>query len=219
MTDTVDDVIVTGQRRLPTGAFPLPLGWKGDEPEVKQLTLGEDPNEPGPQCRSNKARKVWNADAATVAAVEAFYARAQSLGDGQSLGNREFGANLVLGSGGAVSVGPIYHGDPVQPGVTPNVTIGNDGSVTSANWMGDIHNHPSGDPLPSGGEWQTFVNRIDTLIAFNAANGTPRPELADAALYIVVSHPSLGDRVYAYRRNSNPSETGDEVNPNAQVCP
>lgn len=221
MTDTgpptqVDDVVVTGQRRKdPTEAFPERpqiIVWEGTFDEIP-ADLEEPPPDP---CADPVTRRAWNADAAAAQAAEDIFGLPASLNDGSTLANREFGTNLLVSPNGSVarpSV-PISVGAPATQGFIPNVYIDNTGR-TDENWMGDIHNHPSGDGRLSDNEWTAFVNTMSQLSAT-----TQRTDLALVSVYVVVldSTAPKGYRIYAYTRDTPYGELGEEVNPNAQPC-
>lgn len=212
-------ITVVGQRRQPGGGFPSGGGGGANNPGGPtqiELNPADPPPEPETQsnpCEDPVGKLIWNADAAAAAAIAAFVARSNALGDGGSLTNREYGANLVRSTSGGVTITSVDHGDPIQPGVTPSVTI--TGAATYLNWMGDIHNHPSGDGRPSAGEWQTFIARVDAIVANHPERAA---EMAHASAYIVVGTPP-NQKIYAYNRNSDPDSLGQEVNPDAQPCP
>lgn len=216
----VDDIVVTGQRRpAPSAPFPpRTTGGGGGEQQDEVDDGGQVGGGPvvQDQCADPAARPVWNADAAAAGAVDVFLARAETLGDGPTLGNREFHAYLVRDANGSVTAVNVEHGDPVAGGVVTNV-VTNASGVHSGNWMGDVHNHPSGDGRPSSQEWVDFVNQWSSVRATNPE----RSEVMNAAMYIIVQVPGNPPayRVYAYTISSNPDELGQEVNPDAQPCP
>jgi len=222
MTDTgspaeLDEVVVTGQRRgephQPFPERPQPVVWEGQYDELTpDMVERPDP------CADPRSRRVWNADATAAAAAAALVAKAASLNDGSNLSNREFGTNLILGSNGRVEVQPnISVGGPAVGGQVPNVYIDMTG-VTPTNWMGDIHNHPSGDGRLSAGEWTQFINYMSSLAATNPERSG---ELAYISVYVVVPDATSanGYRIYAYNRDTPYDTLGEEVNPNAQPCP
>lgn len=212
MTDPTDlgEIIVTGQRRQ-FGALHFPTNdnnWFPEEPDGGGGGMEIQLN----PCAHPATRVIWNADAAAAAAVDAFVAKSHAVGDGGSLSNREFGANLVRDASGGVSVTSVDAGDPIQNGVVPSVTI--TGAATYLNWMGDIHNHPSGIGMPSAAEWAAFTARIDAIVAAYPERSI---DMAYAAAYIVVGTPP-NHQIFAFTRNSDPNQPGEEVNPDAQPC-
>jgi hypothetical protein len=221
----LDEVVVTGQRRkTPASPFPGGVGGGGGlSGGANQQELEEEDGLPpdgagSHPCDDPVQRKIWNADAAAAAAAAALIANAASMNDGSSLSNREFGVNLILGAGGQVQPQPnISVGDPAVPGQITNVDIDMTG-VNAGNWMGDVHNHPSGDGRLSNGEWVNFINFVSSI---SATNPDRLPELAHVSVYVVVLDPTSphGYRVYAYDRDSPPDTLGQEVNPDAQPCP
>lgn len=218
MTDSTNlgEIVVTGQRRsTPWTSFPTrtAIGSGGGESIYDEMDNGQGAPPPQPDpCSDPVHRKIWNADARAVAGIADLGARAASLNDGSSLDNREFGANLFLNSVGAVDLSDVSVGPTPPPGTIPEVTI-EPGGTTYLNWMGDIHNHPSGNPLPSQEERDRFNDRIDRIQALHP----DRAEMPYVAMYIVVRDSQTGQlRVYAYRKGDI---TGSEVNPYAQPCP
>ncbi|MFA4893660.1 hypothetical protein [Brevundimonas sp.] len=228
MTDPgypLDDITVTGQRRRPDGTYPSRGGSGGggaNEPGGTNQWELEEEDETPPEgqvdpCADPVSRKIWNADAAAAAGAAALIAKAASLNDGSSLANREFGSYLLLGANGQVNLQPnITVGDPAVLGSVPNVSIDVAG-VHSGNWMGDIHNHPSGDGNLSGGEWAEFINMSSQYSATNPE----RAELSHVSVYVVVLDASspTGYRIYAYNKDTPYNQLGAEVNPDAQPCP
>ena len=225
MTDTTNlgEIVVTGQRRRNSSyAFPSPGGSGGgggtgyDVP----LTVSEDPNPPPPAefnpCGNATSRKIWNADARAAAAVADLFAKAASLNDGSNLSNREFGANLFADDAGNVCLTAVTPGQTPTPGDFPEVTI-EPGGTTYWNWMGDIHNHPSGDGRLNFNEYSRFEARIRSIRELHPQ----RLEMAFVAAYVVVldSTVPLGYRIYAHRAGSGANYPGEEVNPEGQPCP
>lgn len=221
MTDTgpgdrVDDIDVFGQRRIgrtaPFPERPQPVVPNGEHDE---LPPDLDP-EPDP-CANPATRSAWNADAAAAAAARAMVAAASALNDGSSFANREFGTILYRGPNGGIANTGITWGLPGTPNEVPRVTL-NDAGVTRANWMGDIHNHPSGDGRLSDDEWHAFVAYVNEI---SVSNPERRFELAGLAAYVVVADASAPDgyRIYAHTRDTPYGELGQEVNPDAQPCP
>lgn len=218
-TSTVDDVVITGQRRIANSTVPFPgkdgsSGIQQNEDTVPGGDEGGGQVIVPSQCSAPQAKRVWNADAAAAAAISDFLARASTLGDGFTLRNREFGAALTLGPNDSVNLSTITWGDPAHPGVTPAVTIDTTG-VTNQNWMGDVHNHPSGNPLPSvgpSGDWPSFMGNISQLeLGGRSTDGI--------AMYVIVQDEAGNIKTYAYTKDSNPNEIGKEVNPDAAPCP
>lgn len=222
--DDPGDVVITGQRRSPGGSFPSPGGGggiPGDDGGIHQEEVDPDPEDPSASpphpCDDPQAAKIWNADAAAAAAAAALIAKAASLNDGSTLGNREFGAQLYLGLNNSVQVTPVSVGDPAVSGQIPSVDIAWF-DANPGNWMGDIHNHPSGDGRLSDGEWTNFINFLSSM---SATNPERLSDLAHISVYIVVLDPSSpnGYRIHAYNRDTPYDTLGQEVNPDAQPCP
>lgn len=221
MTDTgpitvVDEIVVTGQRRSdPINPFP-----ERPDPIEGPVNPGDETIETPDQfdpCDDPLAALAWNLDAAAAAAAQDMLATAAAQGDGSNFTNREFGTNLYRGPGGSLLHTPIDVGDPAVPGVIPSVSILRHQS-TEETWMGDMHNHPSGDGRLSDGEWTDFINRVS---AISAVYPHRRSELDIVSIYVVVADASTPDgyRIYAYARNTPFNVQGQEVNPDAQPCP
>jgi hypothetical protein len=196
------------------------MGGGAGAPDTPGHTIplaGEDPEPPPVEdpCANPVSRKVWNADARAVAAIADLLGRATSLGDGSNLSNREFGANLYLDANGVVDLTTVSVGGTPATGDIPEVTI-EPGGTTYLNWMGDIHNHPSGDGRLSHAEQLRFDSRISAI-----QNMHPdRVEAPWIAAYVVVVDATspTGYRIYAHTAGSGPDDPGQEVNPNAQPC-
>lgn len=215
-TTTLPDVVVTGQRLQPSAMyFPTkgnnPPGVHQQEVTPEDGTGGGGGWQPDP-CSDPVSKVIWNADAAAAAAVAAFVAKSHAVGDNGSLTNREFGANLLRDASGNVTLTYVDAGSPVQPGVIPGVSITS--GWTNTNWIGDIHNHPSGIGMPSAGEWYAFQQRVADIIS---AQPSRAAEMANAAIYIVVGNPP-NTQVFAFKRSSDPNQPGELVNPNGQPC-
>ena len=210
------EIVVTGQRRRdstePFPERPQIVVWEGMFDELPP-DLGEPPLDP---CADPVARRAWNSDAAAAQAAKDIVAMPASLNDGSTLANREFGTNLLVSPNGSVARPsiPISVGGPAIPGTIPSVGIDNAGR-TDENWMGDIHNHPSGDGRLSDGEWTAFINEISRL-----NQTTQRADLAFVSVYVLVldSTAEKGYRIYAYTRDTPYGELGQDVNPDAQPC-
>ena len=227
MTDSgppaqLDDVVTTGQRRRsPTMPFPArgSSSGIGDTPGRTIDLAGDDP-EPPPQqndpCADPATALPWNADAAAAGAVAALANKAASLNDGSSLSNREFGANLYMTNTGQVEITEIDVGPEAVVGDVPEVEILPRGT-TYLNWMGDIHNHPSGDGRLSTNERNQFNARIDRMIR----DFPSRTDALALAAYVVILDPASphGYRIYAHTRGTGADELGKEVNPDAVPCP
>lgn len=228
MTADLGTLPVTGQRRsTPAAPFPTTTGTRGptqnDRPEDPDAGGGggrtpiNAQTEEDKQCKNQRNKRIWNADAATNAAIQSFLNSAVNEGDGATLSNREFGVNLVLGPNDSVAVAPdVGIGGLKTPNSTPNVTIPV-GGATSGTWMGDVHSHPSGDGRPSPNEFADFVARVNALIAAHPE----RTELANVSMYITIEIPGNPPsyQTYAYTKDSNPNVLGKEVNPQAKPCP
>lgn len=191
----LEEIVVTGQRRSsPTADFPTgsPTGGYEQQEEVGEggdLGGGVD----NAQCGDPVGKKIWNADSRSRFAVDDFLTRAMQEGDGYTLENREFGANLFASPSGSVNLGTIGVGDPVTPGETPEVEMPLDTFINSSNWMGDVHSHASGDPRPSAREWQLFLDQINEIAANNPDRAA---ELDHLAMNIVVKENGV-HKVYA----------------------
>lgn len=226
MTDATNlgDIIVTGQKRSNSSqSFPaLPQTVFVPPPYATPEAVKDDTWREVPPCSIPAFRRRWNQDAAAASATSAFLSYALGLaslneGDvtpyGPTLTRREFGADLIMGPNGTVVLGQISHGPLPQPGQSAGVTIQH-GNLQLANWMGDIHNHPGGNPLPSPTDWAGFQSMLQQLR--NA--GLPTN---NRFMYTIVADASspTGYRTYAWGENDNPDLPGMEVNPQAGNCP
>lgn len=227
MTDTgpptnPGNIDVVGQRRTnPLDGFPNRDAWSGvgeiGGPQGELTGDSDSGGSPGVDpCSVPETRKVWNADAQAAAAVAALVAKADSMNDGSTLSNREFGANLFLNGNGGVSLTSVSVGPTPTGNQIPEVTI-EPGGTTYLNWMGDIHNHPSGDSRLSSGEHARFNSRISSIISMHPE----RAEMNDVSAYVVVADSSspTGYKIYAHTAAKSADDPGQEVNPNAQSCP
>ncbi len=233
------DVWVVGQRLKPDGTFPRPPGGgggggPGDDGGIHQDEL--DPDNPGPDpspphpCDNPETALPWNADAAGAMSADKFLAKAAELGFADApngvpnLLNREFGSFLIRGPGQSVNTGPVTPGDPrdqTDPNWVSTLTIDPTG-VTAANYQGDVHSHPNGNPLPSQDDWDGFMRTNRTARDAGRTNET-------FYLYIIVVDQNGGPptiRVYQDGPRAadspdpaRPTTEGPEVNPDAQSCP
>ncbi len=215
----VDDVVVRGRRRWPNGQFPVRSGeGYGEDPDGPiPIEVGQEPDPPTSTdpCADPTTAAIWNADAAAAASVAAMIAKAGSLGDGSTLTNREFGVNLIVNATGGVSFTEVSVGPTAVVGQVPNVEI-QPGGATLLNWMGDVHNHPSGDGRLSEEELGLFQERLDLIEQYH-----PERDLSAIAAYVVVADGSspTGYRIYATTRDTVVDGPVAEVNPEAQPCP
>jgi len=225
---TVEGITVVGQRRVASGlGFPIRPsggggGGGGTSGGEEENTLPDDPNWGQPEllvqdpCANPASALAWNADAAAAAAVAEMLVAARDLNDGSNFSNREFGTTLYRTSGGDMANTGITWGERAVVGQVPNVILSTTG-VDSSNYMGDIHNHPSGDGRLSDGEWTNFINLTSAIAQLHPER---RPDLDAVAAYVVVADPtaSAGYRIYAHTRRTPYGELGEEVNPDAQPC-
>lgn len=233
MTDVTDlgEIWVVGQRRRPGGSFPSGggSGGGGDTGVPQQNELGEsEPEEPPPHpCDSPQTALPWNADAAAAAAIEAFLEAAASLGFADapngtpSLANREFGRGLSRGPGQSVAGNGVSWGSPVAPNTVSSMTLDMSG-ITTANYIGDIHSHPNGNPLPSVEDWNGFISNNNAARAYGRTGET-------FYLYVVAVDPNGGPpTIHVYEDGprevgspdpERPTTAGPEVNPEAEPCP
>ena len=232
MPDQLPGVEIVGQRRLPGGAFPTGgssgTGGGPGEGGVHQNEVGmEDPpvSTPDP-CADPDTALPWNADAAAAAAVGAFLDAAGQLGyadapgGSPSLSNREFGQGLAR-SGSSVSGNQVSWGSPVSPGATSSMSVDMTG-ITQANYIGDVHSHPNGNPLPSLEDWNGFLGNNRAAREYGRTDET-------FYMYIIAVDSSGGPpSIFVYQdgpRAANspdptrPTTVGPEVNPEAQPCP
>lgn len=229
MTDTgpptnPGDIVSIGQRRKdPTEAFPERpqiIVWEGTFDEIP-ADLEEPPPDP---CANPATALPWNADAAGAGSIGKFLAKAAEIGFADApngvptLLNREFGNFLMRGTGQSVVSTPVTAGLAGSP-TELTLELHN---VTPQNYLGDVHSHPFGNPLPSQADWDGFManNRSARLAGRTGET---------FYLYIVAVDPNGGPpKIYVYQdgpRAANsadpakPTTKGLEVNPNAQPCP
>lgn len=237
MTDTheLDEVVVTGQRRRPNGTFPSGPGGGGNEPGgVDQWELDEEGDPPPPPegegshpCDDPETALPWNADAAAAAAIAAFRQAAAGLGEADApggipnLGRREFGRGLARGSGASVWGNAVSWGNPPGTDGVSSMTLDMTGISTLA-YIGDVHSHPNGNPLPSQADWDGFMN------SNQQARNAGRTQETFYLYIITVDSSGNPSSVRVYQdgaRSANspnpsrPTSTGPEVNPDAQPCP
>ena len=234
-THELDEVVVTGQRRRPGGVFPAGPGGgggSGDDGGAHQNEVedpGAQPPEPPPPhpCENPDTAVPWNADAAAAAAIAAFRQAAAALGGADApggvpnLGRREFGRGLARGSGGSVSGNAVSWGNPTGPDGVSSMTLDMTG-IGALDYIGDVHSHPNGNPLPSQADWDGFMHSNQQARNAGRTQDT-------FYLYIITVDSSgnpTGIRVYQDGpRSANspnpdrPTSTGPEVNPDAQPCP
>lgn len=225
----LEPITVTGQRRtsfaLPFPVMPLPAAWTS--PEVVRVE-----GQTGPvvaPCQILAFRSKWNADAAAAGAVPDFLDAAESIGFADAPGgipnllNREFGSSLYRGPQRTIVTGVVSWGSPVDrtdPNYVSSLTINTTG-VTSANYLGDIHSHPNGNPLPSNIDWNFFIANNNLARDYGRA-------LETFYMYIVAVDPISGSlTTYVYEDGpravgspdpARPITVGAEVNPDAQPC-
>lgn len=190
----------------------------------------DPPYSPPHPCDSPETALPWNADAAGAAAVGKFLEKAAEIGFADAPGgvpnllNREFGNFLIREAGQTMSTGPVTPG-PVRDRTDPNWVSTleiNPVGVTTANYQGDIHSHPNGNPLPSQEDWDGFMvnnlaarraGRIDEtfymyVVAVDQDSGTP-------TIYVYQDGPRSANSLDPAR----PTTNGPEVNPDAVSCP
>ena len=191
----------------------------------------EDPDPPSQidPCADPATALPWNADAAAAEAAEAFLEAAANLGfadapDGTpSLANREFGRGLARGPNNTVWGNVVSWGvPPVPPGTTSGMTLDFTG-ITSYDYLGDVHSHPNGNPLPSQEDWDGFMQNNS-----NARGLAGRTNETFYLYVITVDQNGNPSRIHVYEDGpraadstdpSRPTAVGPEVNPDAQPCP
>jgi proteasome lid subunit RPN8/RPN11 len=94
--------------------------------------------------------------------------------------------------------------------------------ISALDYIGDVHSHPNGNPLPSQADWDGFLNNNQQ--ARNA--GRTQDTFYMYIITVDSSGNPTGIRVYQDGpRSANspnpdrPTSTGPEVNPDAQPCP
>lgn len=233
MTDTLPDVVVTGQRRKPNGTFPSGPGGGANNPGgVNQWELEEEGDPPPPPegdgshpCDDAETARDWNGDAAAAEALRRMLQAAAAQNDStHDFANREYGAMICEHSNGSFSISPIQWGDPtfdadgnwLNPGQQPTVDINFNSCGPDSVPFAMIHSHPSTGPgggVPSAAD-------VAWVASINAARGD-----SNGRIYVV----SIGDtsspyRIWVYDETnaeeaSLSGEPEDEVNPEAEPCP
>jgi len=225
--DEPGDITVIGQRRSdPSEPFPHrpePVVWDGQHDE--RLPDFEGPPDP---CARPTTALPWNADAAGAASASEFLSEAAEAGDTNpqtglpTLSNREFGRGLARGPNNSVWGNAVTPGLDRNPdGSTGELTINFD-PITLDIYLGDVHSHPNGNPEPSQTDWEFFL-RNNRLARENYGRTSET-----FYLYIVtVDANGQPDKIYVYEDGPRaadspdpprPTETGQEVNPDAQPC-
>lgn len=224
-----------GQRRIPGGTFPPGGGGgiPGDDGGVHQDEVDPDGSGgDGPQinpCLDPATALPWNADAEGAAAVAAFLQAASNLGFADapngtpSLGNREFGRGLARGPNNTVWGNAVSWGvPPVPPSTTSSMTVDFTG-ISFYDYLGDVHSHPNGNPLPGQEDWDGFMSNNE------AARAQAGRTSETFYLYIVtVDQNGNPSGIYVYQDGpraagsadpARPTAVGPELNPDAQPCP
>lgn len=207
MTDTVDDIVVTGQRRRPGGSFPIISKGNpsGDNPdEYPENPDGGTPDPYFNPCEDPVQRLEWDADAAASQALAAFKAKAFELQD-DGLYEREFGAGIYQRPDGTMFIGPVTYGDKMGSAVNIDHSLG-----TYANMIGEIHSHPGGQIVPSGNDWQ----RVDSFSSYTGRNFRSYVVARDTT----VANSPFAIRVYDTNSDRDFTKPGPEVNPEGQSC-
>jgi len=216
MTDVVDDIVVTGQRRPNESMEPFPSRPMPDPtpPIFDEIEPDLDPvDDP---CADPEKRREWDADAAMARALERFLDQAEITDGQRSLYNREFGAVLCEFSDGSIDVGPvIYEGDAIGPGQPhPTVDVDIEGCPSGSTIIGMAHSHP-GVGASSGIPSQPDITWIT---AINGRRGD------EAGRIYIVARVNGVHKVWVYN-NTNAAKAaleglnGPEVNPEGQSCP
>ncbi|WP_162998056.1 Mov34/MPN/PAD-1 family protein [Brevundimonas lutea] len=227
----LDEIVVIGQRRPAgsSGAYGGGGGRGTGAPDQYEIDDDPNPQPDGPgydPCATPEGAAAWNADAAAAKAAQDFMSEAIRAGGndvgprGPNMRNREWGAFLLKSSGRDIEVGTIIPGPEIDwSDLTTDFSVDLTGA-NNANYMGDVHTHPGGSPLPSGEDWDNFL-------ASNArARNTPpgRPD-ETFYMYVITINPdgSIGT-IHVYEDapgdtdDPPPTEIGQEVNPNGRPC-
>lgn len=235
MPDVTDlgEIVVTGQRRQPSGQFPSAGGGGGGGGDTGTPQQNEvSPNDPPPPepfnpCANVSTALPWNADAAGVASVADFLGAAATLGFADApngtpqLSNREFGRGLARGPNGSVIGNAVSWGPPIPPGGVGGMTVDFTG-IDVLDYLGDSHSHPNGNRLPSIEDWDGFMRNN------RAARNAGRTNEYYYMYVFAVNADGRSGTSHVYRdgpRSANsadparPTVEGPEVNPNAQPCP
>lgn len=227
MTDTVSDIIVTGQRRAPTTGF---ISWPPKAPVPTKPERPHDGTVPPPwnhPCAGGPSKREWNADAAAAAAVDAFQTLSAQRNPPEDLNVREWGTALYELANGRVVRGPITSGEftfqSPGPGGVASVTIDYSGQPANSRLIGVVHSHNAGGHLPSGSS-PTVGDQAVLQYLRNGLGASAN----DARLYIAaLTLVSAGETQYAkinFYNHVNQDAAiggveGPEVNPNAVPCP
>lgn len=223
MTDTVDDIVVVGQRRRPGGSFPTS---KGDSAPEEMDTVSDDPNS-GPSgpalhpCDIPAERQEWDMDAAAARAKEKLVAKRAEMGD-SDFNVREYGAWLYRTADGRIEAGPAHVGSLFANGGNGQVPLPY-GDIDPATIVGSVHSHSVGNHLPSptGPDGQGDIAHLNSVMNFGAGAGA---RLYIVAQILVNAGQQAYDRINVYSPATaqaaiNNLEVGPEVNPEAQSCP
>ncbi len=228
MTDTVDDIIVTGQRRSPTTTYtPWPTSYPPFMP--KRPIDGSDATPWNHPCAFGASRLEWNADAAAAAAARAFEQLASSLNPPETLNNREWGVALFDLPNGRVIRGNITYGAFTfqNPGPGGLATVAIDYTAPAGSRLiGVVHSHNAGGHLSSGNSPTSGDQDVLRYIRDTRSQQGLDPN--QARLYIVaLTLVGAGESQYAKisfynhlnQQAAIDGQEGPEVDPGAHVCP
>ena len=233
MTDTeppptqVDDIVVKGQRKWPSGQFPVRTGYSEPPEGPIPIEVGLEPDPPTSTdpCASPDTALEWNADAAAAEALRRILAyAADQPGNTHNLSNREYGAMICQDQNGGLFISQVRHGDPIfnengdLVGTVPAdlaVDVRIDACGAGALPLGMIHTHPMTGPtggLPSASD-AAWVNALNQT----RGDGLGR-------IYVVsIGSGSSPYRITVYNAdNINAAAggaVGPEVNPDGETCP
>lgn len=233
---SVDDVVVTGQRRPAESLSPFPYL---EMPVWPAWVTEKDPDHPGAfdPCRLPRHKKDWNRDAAAASATQDMkhVATTEPANAAHGFSAREYGAVLWELPGGAVVRGPVTWGaltfleasqsENGRAGVELDWSRPAAGAVP----IGTVHSHPPGGHVPSGRPGEPIddyavLNYTQQLREYysGVTNGN------EARMYIAADNlvgageqPVTQINVYDNRNIEEAvtgNYTGPEVNPEGTPC-
>lgn len=222
MTDTLPDVVVTGQRLQPNGLFPHgpggggPGGGGGEGIHQNQVDdPGTQPSQPaGPHpCGDPETALDWNADAAAAEAKKEFERRAAERGD-DGLYSREWYAFIYQDQNGRMYLGPVVPG--TINSVTPDTT-----GMTPDNLIGFVHNHPGGGIAPSGDDWAGFDSLYGWVAQWSSGGVSRADQMRQYIIARDTNDPNSSMKIRAFGKDSSRDSdaAGQEVNPDGEQCP
>lgn len=223
MTDTVDEIVVTGQRRRPGGSFPMISKGNpsGDNPdEYPENPDGGTPDPYFNPCEDPVQRYEWDMDAAAARGKAKLVVKRTEMGD-TNFNVREYGAWLYRTADGRIEAGPAHVGSLFSNGGNGQVPIPF-GDIDPATIVGSVHSHSVGNHLPSptGPDGAGDIAHLNSISDLGAGAGA---RVYIVAQTLVNAGEEPYDRINVYSPATaqaaiNNLEVGPEVNPEAQSC-